>query len=353
MLLNNFLSLFLEAAPFLLLGLVIAGLLKMFMPMDWMQRQLGGNGISAIIKAALLGAPLPLCSCGVIPAAVGLRRAGASKAATTSFLIATPETGVDSIGVSYALLGPFMAIARPIAAISSAIVAGMLIGNDEVSQKNISYTKASIPEKKQNKSCCSSHQQTKQETLSNVNTQTSFFNKIVAGLKYAVNNIIRDTATWLLVGLFFAAVMETYIPTEYMSSWGDGILAMTAMIIISTPMYICATASTPIAAGLIATGISPGAVLVFMLAGPATNIATIGVVHRELGKKAVLAYLTGVMGVALLFGVIVNYLVDTFDFKITAIISNHYSLVPDFVTHGSGVILFLLMARVYWKKWVA
>ncbi|MBB1380755.1 permease, partial [Shewanella sp. SR41-2] len=131
MLLTNFLHLFLESAPWLLLGLVLAGLLKVFVPMAWMQKQLGGHGMKTVVKAALLGAPLPLCSCGVIPAAVGLRRAGASKAATTSFLVSTPETGVDSITVSYVLLGPFMAIVRPIAAITSAIVAGLLVGRDD------------------------------------------------------------------------------------------------------------------------------------------------------------------------------------------------------------------------------
>ena len=131
MLLTNFVHLFLESAPWLLLGLVLAGLLKVFVPMAWMQKQLGGHGVKTVFKAALLGAPLPLCSCGVIPAAVGLRRAGASKAATTSFLVSTPETGVDSITVSNVLLGPFMAIVRPIAAITSAIVAGLLVGRDD------------------------------------------------------------------------------------------------------------------------------------------------------------------------------------------------------------------------------
>ena len=131
MLFANFAELFLESAPWLLLGLILAGLLKVFVPMAWMQKQLGGHGVKSVVKAALIGAPLPLCSCGVIPAAVGLRRSGASKAATTSFLVSTPETGVDSITVSYVLLGPFMAIIRPIAAITSAIVAGLLVGKDE------------------------------------------------------------------------------------------------------------------------------------------------------------------------------------------------------------------------------
>jgi len=131
MLVSNFVDLFLESAFWLLLGLFLAGMLKMFVPMSWMNKQLGGHGFKSTVKAAVLGAPLPLCSCGVIPAAVGLRRAGASKAATTSFLISTPETGIDSVTISYVLLGPFMAIVRPIAAIVSAITAGLLVGKDE------------------------------------------------------------------------------------------------------------------------------------------------------------------------------------------------------------------------------
>jgi uncharacterized membrane protein YraQ (UPF0718 family) len=136
MLLMHFIDLFLDSAPWLLLGLIIAGLLKMFVPMEWIHNQLGGHGFKSTVKAALIGAPLPLCSCGVIPAAVGLRRSGASKAATTSFLVSTPETGVDSITVSYILLGPFMAIVRPIAAITSAIFAGLLVGKDKIPKES-------------------------------------------------------------------------------------------------------------------------------------------------------------------------------------------------------------------------
>lgn len=146
MLMDNFIELFLESAPWLLLGLVLAGLLKVFVPMSWMQKQLGGHGLKTTVKAALLGAPLPLCSCGVIPAAVGLRRSGASKAATTSFLVSTPETGVDSVTVSYVLLGPFMAIVRPIAAVCSAIVAGLLVGRDDEPALPSEAVKKSDPE---------------------------------------------------------------------------------------------------------------------------------------------------------------------------------------------------------------
>jgi uncharacterized membrane protein YraQ (UPF0718 family) len=402
MLLTNFINLFLDSAPWLLLGLILAGMLKMFVPMSWMQKQLGGHGFKSTVKAALLGAPLPLCSCGVIPAAIGLRRSGASKAATTSFLVSTPETGVDSITISYVLLGPFMAVVRPIAAIISAITAGLLVGRDEQYQKITPQTSAqtvihnkqsvkssSCCNKKETSStcsdnssnstpsikssCCSSKNETSSRCSSNSDKQenhkknqeadtdccssnddiaqelqgTPIINRIAKGLHFAATDFVRDTTIWLLIGLFFAAVVQTYVPADFMVKWGDGLLAMLVMVIISIPMYICATASTPIAAGLLLAGVSPGAVLVFMLAGPATNIATLGVVAKELGRRALLGYLGGVIGVALVSGVIVNYLVANFGFVVIPQIGEQHALLPTALVYISGIVLAILMAKVF------
>jgi len=379
MLLFNFFDLFLDSAPWLLLGLLLAGMLKMFVPMAWMHKQLGGNGFKSIIKAALIGAPLPLCSCGVIPAAVGLRRSGASKAATTSFLVSTPETGVDSITVSYVLLGPFMAIVRPIAAIMSAIVAGLLVGKDEIQQntKTLNKTDSSKHSTAAEKSpccsnkktpviaakspaCCSSHktQQSSAEQHNASSTQdsvsklqgTSVTGRILKGLHFAATDLVQDVTVWLLIGLFFAALVQTYVPADFLVRWGDGIVAMVVMVIISVPMYICATASTPIAAGLLLAGVSPGAVLVFMLAGPATNIATLGVVAKELGKRALWGYLGGVLGIAVLSGILVNYLVTTFAIVVMPQIGEQYQLLPDIIIQISALLLALLMAKVLFNK---
>jgi hypothetical protein len=154
----------------------------------------------------------------------------------------------------------------------------------------------------------------------------------------------------LLIGLFFAALVQTYVPGDFMAKWGDGILAMLVMVLISVPMYICATASTPIAAGLLLAGVSPGAVLVFMLAGPATNIATLGVVTKELGKRALYGYLGGVLGVALVSGVIVNYLVDTFGFVVMPQVGEQHNLLPSSIVYTSGVVLAILMLKVLLDK---
>jgi uncharacterized membrane protein YraQ (UPF0718 family) len=423
-LLSNFWSLFLVSAPWLMLGLLLAGLLNVFIPKNFLQKHLGKEGVWTTIKAALIGAPMPLCSCGVIPAAVGLRRAGGSKSATTAFLVSTPETGVDSVSVSYVLLGPFMAIIRPIAAVSSAIVAGLLVGREESSDnthsenennaatKSCCATTQSAAENKVEKhaassccaskqpkvdtkkqagcsskstelassvtpSCCSTSSEAKElkstedaldstssccSTTSQVkpaNTESSccdskesteqtesFLSKIKRAVHFSCNKLLSDTMGWLMIGLFFAALVQTYVPTSFLSQWGDGILAMVVVILVSIPMYICATASTPIAAGLLMAGVSPGAVLVFMLAGPATNIATLGVVATELGKRAVSAYLTGVIGVAIAFGFLTDYLVEQYGFTVNPAHAMEHELMPSWLTQGLGIILLILMLRL-------
>ena len=393
-LLNNFWHLFLLSAPWLMLGLFIAGLLNVYLPANFLNRHLGKEGLWTTVKAAFIGAPMPLCSCGVIPAAIGLRRAGASKSATTAFLVSTPETGVDSVSVSYVLLGPFMAIIRPIAAVCSAIVAGVLVGKDselqqvQSTESDKESTKADsccsskqpkpvtttsccskeapakpaqsccsskesqpIQEQQQScstekaapiqKSCCSSEQPTK--------AVESRFSKLKRAVSFSCNKLLEDTMIWLMIGLFFAALVQTYVPESFLSQWGNGILAMLVVILISIPMYICATASTPIAAGLLLSGVSPGAGLVFMLAGPATNIATLGVVGKELGKRAVFAYLIGVIGTALAFGFLTDYLVAQYGFVVAPMMGEEHEVLPHWLSLAAGIVLAILILRLLLK----
>ena len=373
-LLTNFWQLFVLSAPWLMLGLLIAGIINVYLPKDFLNKHLGKNGLFTTIKAALIGAPMPLCSCGVIPAALGLRRSGASKSATTAFLVSTPETGVDSISVSYVLLGPFMAIIRPIAAVSSAIVAGVLVGSDrqeKISEKESSTVKATSccskdAEKVKVSSCCDSKPEvettccatskkapepeqtccSKQEKA-----QETMWQKLQKAVHFSCTKLLSDTAKWLLIGLVFAALVQTYVPVSFFSQWGSGILAMTVVILISIPMYVCATASTPIAAGLLLSGVSPGAVLVFMLAGPATNIATLGVVASELGKRAVFSYLTGVIGVAILFGFLTDYLVASYHISVAPMLGEHHEVLPHWLSFLCSVILVLLLLRLLVLKY--
>ncbi|WP_448211992.1 SO_0444 family Cu/Zn efflux transporter [Colwellia sp. MEBiC06753] len=369
LLFNNFIQLTLEASPWLLLGLLIAGLMKAWLPKQLLAKHLG-SGNQAIVKAALIGAPLPLCSCGVIPVATELRRSGASSPATASFLVATPETGVDSISVSYAMLGPIMAVYRPIAAITSAIVTGLLVKTipaeklksiDDTATKN-TEAKNTVSENKQSSCCASkaadptisskatiaSETAPEQEPVktsccaskSSVETkQTSFIEKSRQGIQYALTQLIDDLIKWLLVGLIFATLVKTFIPTEFLTSYGSGIGAMLVMILISVPMYICATASTPIAAGFILAGLSPGTALVFMMSGPATNISTLGVIKNEMGTAVLIRYLIGINSCAIFFGLLLDALLTHYGISIANQMAHSHELLPVWLSALAAITL--------------
>jgi len=332
---DHFIALFVESAPWLLMGFTIAGIMKVFIPSELLAKHLGEPGLMATVKAALLGAPLPLCSCGVIPAALGLRRSGASKAATTSFLISTPETGVDSVTVSYAMLGPFMAVIRPVAAISTAITAGLLVGKDTDEPMSTAPIK----------NCCAVN------PPRDSNRQESLPSRLKASFQFTFVDLIRDISLWLLIGLGMAALVKAYIPTEFLAQWGDGFMAFVVMALIGVPMYICALASTPIAAGLLFAGVSPGATLVFMLVGPATNIATIGLVKRELGTRALAAYLSSVVGVGFAFGYLTNYLAAYWNIDFFAQTQESHAMLSTPIATVAAIFLAGLMVYALTTKY--
>ncbi len=367
---NNVLELTLEAAPWLVLGLFIGGMMKALLPTSLLEKHLKGRGLGSIIKAAILGAPLPLCSCGVIPAALGLRQAGASKPATVSFLVSTPETGVDSITVTYALMGWFMAIVRPIAALSSAIVSGILVGlldktESKPSSENIATsccsTKPSHSDKTEEVTCCSSTAKNTATTsccssaenyqeshccsdTSNTKKQ-GFMQKACSGIQYAFTDLLDGILLWLVIGLFFAAAVKTFLPTDFLTQWGSGLPAMLIMVAAGIPMYICATASTPIAAGLMLAGVSPGTALVLLLTGPATNISTLGVIRKELGKKTVLYYLFGTVITALASGLFIDWLVNQMNIDIQMQLNAGIDSLPNSMQWVSLLLLILLPLR--------
>ncbi len=351
-LVENFILLFEESAPWLLLGLLIAGVMQWLVPMALLQRHVGENSLAAIIKAAFIGAPLPLCSCGVIPAAVGLRRAGASKPATVSFLIATPETGVDSISISYALLGPIMAIIRPISAILSAIYAGILVRVFIDSGEKATASATKIAENPQSGSCCSAKVQVttpdsccRKEKATQSEAKLSLKQKLLAVLSFSSGKLLEDITRWLLIGLVLAAVIKTWVSEDFLLQWGDGLLAMLVMALVGVPMYICATASTPLAAGFLAMGLSPGAVLVFMLAGPATNLSTIGMIRKEMGNSVVVAYLTAILSASIGIGYLTNWLVEQFHFEVFRVAAMTHTMDSSLVHVASAILLAALMVR--------
>lgn len=333
-LISNFIYLFVESAPYLLLGMLLAGIINQLVPKTWVEKILGSKG--SVVNAAIIGTPLPLCSCSVIPVAMGVRRSGATKASTASFLVATPETGVDSIGVTYALMGPVMAIARPIAAIFSAIFTGSMIA---LFSDNNPPATAAKNEGATTTSCCGHAK----------SAPLTFSQKLHAAVTFGYGQLLRDFMSWFLIGLFFAALITTYLPEDFITQHAQGIGTMLLVVLVSVPMYICATASTPIAVGLLMSGITPGAALVFMLTGPATNMATLMVIKNELGKKELGLYLAGIISGALVSGIIFDKLLETFHWQLTLVQGGHSDMVG-WLYQASGVLLMGLILFQYMKK---
>lgn len=359
-LLNNIWLVFLDTAFWLLIGLLAAGVIKSFISEKTMQRWVGGHGIGAILRAALFGAPLPLCSCGVLPAAIGLRRAGASKEATVSFLISTPETSVDSVAVTYALMGPVMAIFRPVAALVNAVGTGLLttlVADQSVPVKAAEDTGAAVVE-----SCCSSKEEVKLEPVvssccsSTAETSCcsekkqaeageSPANKFMLVLSYAGAELLDDISKWMAFGIVLAGIMLTFIPPDWLAQWGGGLTAMLVMLVVGIPMYICAVASTPVAAGLLVAGVSPGAVLVFLLVGPATNIASFALLKQELGLKVTLMYLFGLSVFSLMMGLLLEWLLRSQQWQIEASLGEAHAMLPGMLSWASAFILIFLAIK--------
>lgn len=340
-LLNNIWLVFLDTAFWLLLGLLAAGFIKAFISEDTMLRWVGGRGIGAILRAALFGAPLPLCSCGVLPAAIGLRRAGASKEATVSFLISTPETSVDSVAVTYALMGPVMAIFRPLAALFNAVGTGLL--TTLISDDVVPVRAGASGEKVD--SCCSTKTEASCCAEKKVVRTESQPNKFWLALRYASADLLDDIAAWMAVGIVLAGFMLTFIPPDWLAQWGGGLSAMLVMLVVGVPMYICAVASTPVAAGLLLAGVSPGAVLVFLLVGPATNIASFALLKRELGLQVTAMYLFGLSVLSLLMGLSLEWLLQMQGWQVVAKLGEAHTLLPDVLSWGSALLLIFLAIK--------
>lgn len=277
-----------EMSPFLLLGFLFAGILHVYVPGAVYHRYLSGSGFRSVWYATLLGIPLPLCSCGVIPTAMGLRRDGASRGATVSFLIATPETGVDSIAATYSLMGLPFAIVRPLTALFTALMAGTLV--------NRWGTKTVAPVDEEPKKCCCCCHEKKR-------------NRVLAALDYAFVDMMGDIGKWLVVGLVVAALITVFVPSEWFDIFrGHTLLSMVAVLAVAIPMYICATGSIPIAVALIMKGLTPGAALVMLMAGPACNAATLLLVGKKLGRRTLAIYLASIIAGAVGAGFIIDRL---------------------------------------------
>ncbi len=333
--LNSLLFMLNEMSPYILLGFFIAGLMHAFVSRSAFARHLSGTGWRAVVKSALVGVPLPLCSCGVLPTAIGMRRNGASKAASTAFLISTPQTGVDSIAATWSLLGGAFALIRPIAAFITAIFGGLAVGSVE---------------KKEQRSSCDDFCQITDAVDDRPDT---FVGRCIAALRYGFIDLVGSIGGWLVIGLIIAALITVYVPTDFFATLGDRpFMAMVVVLIIAVPMYVCATGSIPIAMSLMLKGLSPGTALVLLMAGPAANFASFALISREMGRKSALIYLASIIVGSMVFGLVIDYLLPTSWFVIAPerIESCHGpAQFPVFPTICS-VVLVILLAYTFIKN---
>lgn len=275
-----------EMSPFLLLGFLFAGILHEFIPQTVYRKSLAKGNFRSVLLAALIGVPLPLCSCGVLPTAMSLRREGVSKGATVSFLISTPQTGVDSIIATASLLGLPFAVIRPIVAFVTALLGGCMVNK-----------------------FCKEEEAATIEKHSDTAGNKGFVAKCIGSLKYAFVNMLQDIGKWIVIGLVIAAAITVLVPDGFFTAYNDKpIVSMLIVLAFSIPMYLCATGSIPIAAALMLKGLSPGAALVLLMAGPATNTAAILVINKVLGKRTMILYLFTIIVSAIGFGLLIDYI---------------------------------------------
>ena len=413
---------FVEAAPYLIFGFAVAGILNVLVPDKKIVDYLGASAgkIRSVIIASLAGLPLPLCSCGVIPAAMSLRKRGANRGATLSFLISTPEVGVDSIAITYALLDPLMAVFRPLAAFVTAVLTGLaenlliredpeksgskkpensgkkveilaastLVGvstactkcnspscscsTSEVPEKEINpvlktmpskttdlelkagsgegvrplllSTTTYVPESKTPSCGCSHCEQEKNEPFPNKRIKRSIKDEFLQGLKYSFIELPGEISKWMLIGILLAGIISYAVPETLIRDYlGGGLWSMMVMLFVGIPLYICATASTPLAASLVAKGMSPGTAFVFLLAGPATNAVSITMVARYLGKRSAALYVGVISLCALGAGILLNWLYLKLGMSATATIRSAEELLPESIKMGFAVLLLPLM----------
>lgn len=312
-----------QMAPWLLLGFLVAGLLSVYVSPRWLERHLGGRGMGPVLKASLFGVPLPLCSCGVIPVAASLRRHGASRAATTAFVISTPQTGVDSIAVTGALLGPLFAVIRPVAALVTGVLGGGAVQLVEGTEPTVAGAEAA-------------------------GGPTTRGGRLRTALTYGFETLPRDIGRALLIGLAVAALIAALVPAGALEGQlGGGLVPILVMMIVGMPLYVCATGSVPMAAGFIHAGVSPGAALAFLVAGPATNAATVTTLLRVLGKRPTIIYLLTVGVSAVAVGLAIDALAGTVDLRLPTLHSGHEHEVIGWLDHAWAGLLVLVMAWAY------
>lgn len=311
-----------EMSPYLLFGFLVAGLLSVFISAQAVQRHLGSRGFWSILKGSIFGVPMPLCSCGVIPVSMSLYKHGASRGSTVSFLISTPQTGMDNIFIVYSLLGPVFAIFSPFVAMFSGLFGGALVSIfDRHPQTQPQLCK---------EDCCDD---TKKE------------NRLLKALRYGFSVLPADIGKAMFIGLVIAAFISASVPDNFFSKYlmaGGGILAMAIMMAVGIPMYVCSAASVPIAAALIEKGLNPGAAMVFLMVGPATNAAAFTTLWGTLGRKTAIVYLVSVVISAFTAGLLLDMIFRGLPEEIH---HAHGWMLPGWFGNICAIVLFAVLGR--------
>lgn len=340
-----------EMAPYLLLGFLIAGVLHAFVPRAMYRRYLAANSVRSVLCAIALGVPLPLCSCGVIPTAVGMRREGASKGATTAFLIATPQTGVDSILATYAVFGLPFALLRPIVAMVTGFLGGVathLVASDEATETD-DETAADAA------LAVADATPVAADAVPAAALSPSLWQRCISAFRYGFVDMLMDIGHWLVLGLLMAGLITIFVPEDFFLAYSHhSLVGMLIVLLIACPMYVCATGSIPIAAALMLKGLSPGAALVFLMAGPATNMASMMVLGKTLGRRSLAVYMASIICGAIAFGLLVDATLPAEWFTQTIRHTYHSSCCHTEAAPLwqviSAVVLAVFLVHALWKR---
>jgi uncharacterized membrane protein YraQ (UPF0718 family) len=317
-----------EMSAYLLFGFFVAGVLSVLVSQEIVEKHLGGRGLLPSLKAAAFGVPLPLCSCGVIPVSMSLFRHGASRGSAIAFLLSTPQTGVDSILVTYSLLGPVFAVFRPLAALATGLVGGGMVDLFDTARKETAGGPARCTDE-----CCGGE-----------------FGRPRwrRAVRYAFVTLPRDIGPAMLAGLVAAAAISSLVPDGFFAEkLGTGIFAMLVMMVLGIPVYVCATASVPVAAALMLKGLTPGAAIVFLMTGPATNAASFVTIWKTLGARTAATYILTVAGCALCAGLVMDNILLREGFA--AVAGGHWML-PQAVKSAAAVVLLAILGLAAVRK---
>lgn len=323
---NEIVYFFNEISIYLVFGFMVAGILHILFPDSMVRKHLGAGSISSVLKSTLFGMPLPLCSCGVVPVATSLRRSGASKGSVVSFLISTPQVGADSFLITYSLIGWVFAVFRIIASLITAFFAGLLIN---VFDKE--------------------HEQAQESELNSSGMELSFNDRLKTLPHYIEYELFGSIANYLVLGLLIAGLIGAFVPDGFFETYlSNSFLSMLLMLFVGIPMYVCASASTPIAASLLIKGISPGAALVFLLTGPATNAVSFSAVTKIVGKKSTTMYILTIAFVSLALGYLLNIFSNSFGI-VDAMVHHHQEALPSWLKLTGSLLLITMFVWYYVK----